>query len=110
MAGSGERPRASLSERFRDPGGFEAIEAGERFRTHIGSGCTADKTCCIGKRKISLSSIFAGQYVGVTEIADDIWLVSFMDYDLGFFDKEVNWVEPVGENPFAPKVLPMCRE
>jgi hypothetical protein len=24
-----------------------------------------------------------------------------MDYDLGFFDNEVNRVEPVGENPFA---------
>ena len=62
---------------------------------------------CMGRRKINLSRVFAGQYVGVTEIADDIWLVSFMDYDLGFFDNEVNRVEPVGENPFAPKVLPM---
>jgi hypothetical protein len=65
---------------------------------------------CIGKRKISLSRVFAGQYVGVTEIADDIWLVSFMDYDLGFFDNEGNRVEPVGENPFAPIVFPMCPE
>jgi putative transposase len=62
---------------------------------------------CIGKRKISLSRVFAGQYVGIREVADDIWLVSFMDYDLGFFDNEVDRVEPVGENPFAPKVLPM---
>jgi hypothetical protein len=30
-----------------------------------------------------------------------------MDYDLGFFDRELNKVEPVGKNPFAPKVLPM---
>ena len=62
---------------------------------------------CIGKRKISFSRVFAGQYVGVTEVDNDIWLVSFMDYDLGFFDKEVNRVEPVGDNPFAPKLLPM---
>ena len=62
---------------------------------------------CIGKRKISLSRVFAGQYLGITEIADDIWLVSFMDYDLGFFDTDLDRVEPVGENPFAPKVLPM---
>jgi hypothetical protein len=46
--------------------------------------------------KISLSRVFACQYVGVTAIADDIWLVSFMDYDLGFFDNKVNRVEPVG--------------
>jgi len=62
---------------------------------------------CIGKRKISLSRVFAGQYVGIREVGNDIWLVSFMDYDLGFFDNEVNRMEPAGENPFAPKVLPM---
>ena len=62
---------------------------------------------CIGRRKINFSKVFAGQRVGVTEVDDDIWLVSFMDYDLGFFDKDVNRVEPAGENPFAPKVLPM---
>jgi hypothetical protein len=33
-----------------------------------------------------------------------------MDYDLGIFDRELNKVEPVGENPFAPKVLPMLPE
>ena len=54
--------------------------------------------------------MFAGQYVGIREIADEIWLVSFMDYDLGFFDQDVNKVEPVGENPFAPKLLPMSSE
>ena len=65
---------------------------------------------CIGKRKISLSRVFAGQHVGIAEIANDIWLVSFMDYDLGFFDNEWDRVEPVGENPFVPKVLPMSPE
>ncbi len=65
---------------------------------------------CTGRRKISLSTVFAGQYVGIREVADSIWLVSFMHYDLGFFDQEENRVEPVCENPFAPKVLPMCSE
>ena len=37
---------------------------------------------CIGKRKINLSTVFAGQMVGIREVADEIWLVSFMDYDL----------------------------
>ena len=32
------------------------------------------------------SSTFAGQAVGIKEVNDDIWLVSFMDYDLGYFD------------------------
>lgn len=65
---------------------------------------------CIGRRKINLSTVFAGQYVGVREVADEVWLVSFLEYDLGFFDRELNKVEPVGKNPFAPKVLPMLPE
>ena len=59
---------------------------------------------CIGRRKINLSTVFAGQYVGVREVADRIWLVSFMDYDLGFFDQDENRVEPMGVNPFASKL------
>ena len=65
---------------------------------------------CVGRRKINLSSVFGGQYVGIREVADQIWLVSFMDYDLGFFDQDEDRVEPVGHNPFAPKVLPMRPE
>jgi putative transposase len=38
---------------------------------------------CFGRRKINLSTVFAGQNVGVKEVSDRIWLVSFMDYDLG---------------------------
>lgn len=62
---------------------------------------------CIGRRKINFSTVFAGQLVGIREVADGVWLVSFMDYDLGFFDNHENRVEPVGQNPFAPEVLPM---
>jgi hypothetical protein len=36
--------------------------------------------------------------------------VIFMDYDPGFFDQDENRVEPAGENPFAPKALPMSSE
>ncbi len=65
---------------------------------------------CIGRRKINLSTVFAGQFVGVREVADDAWLVSFMEYDLGLLGRTVNRVEPVGVNPFALKVLPMSSE
>jgi hypothetical protein len=46
------------------------------------------------------------QAVGIKEVHDDIWLVSFLDYDLGYFDLETRVLEPL-ENPFGPKVLPM---
>jgi putative transposase len=61
---------------------------------------------CFGRRKINLSTVFAGQNVGVKEVSDKIWLVTFMDYDLGFFDHETGRLGSA-ENPFAAKVLPM---
>jgi transposase InsO family protein len=61
---------------------------------------------CIGKRKINLSRVFAGQLVGIREVSDQIWLVSFMDFDLGFFDQDEGRIEPAA-NPFLPKLLPM---
>jgi len=42
----------------------------------------------------------------VTQVEEKIWLVSFMRYDLGFFDHETCRIESA-ENPFAPKLLPM---
>jgi putative transposase len=61
---------------------------------------------CFGRRKINLSQVFAGQKVGIKEIEEKIWLVSFMQYDLGFFDHETGRIE-CAENPFGAKVLPM---
>jgi len=57
---------------------------------------------CIGKRKINLSQVFAGQILVLREIDDQVWLVSFLDYDLGFFDNKEDRVEPA-QNPFAPE-------
>jgi transposase InsO family protein len=61
---------------------------------------------CIGKRKINLSQVFSGQLVGIREVDEKIWLVSFLDFDLGYFDEVEGRVEP-GPNPFAAKVLTM---
>ena len=61
---------------------------------------------CLDGRKINFSRAFAGQRVGIREVEDKIWLVSFMNYDLGYFDEETARVEP-GPNPFGSKVLPM---
>ena len=56
---------------------------------------------------INLSSVFAGRTIGIREVDDQIWLGSFLEYDLGYFDKERDQVEP-GPSPFAPdKVLTM---
>ncbi len=57
---------------------------------------------CIGQRKINLSQVFAGQTAGIREVEDRIWLVSFLDFDLGFFDQEEGRVEPA-PHPFVPE-------
>jgi putative transposase len=51
--------------------------------------------------------VFAGQSAGIEEVAEKIWLVSFMKYDLGFFDQEEGTVTGL-DNPFGARVLPMC--
>jgi transposase InsO family protein len=111
-----DRPHQSLEGRY--PGEVYTPSAREFFHPEPPEYPFHDRTIqvtqcgriCIGRRKVNFSTVFAGQYVGIREIADEIWLVSFMDYDLGFFDQDVNKVEPVGENPFAPKLLPMSSE
>ncbi|MGA2550951.1 MAG: hypothetical protein ABSF50_12440 [Burkholderiaceae bacterium] len=40
------------------------------------------------------------------EEEDGIWSVSFMHYELGYFDLDTRRVEPV-DNPFGAKVLSM---
>ena len=65
---------------------------------------------CMGRRKINLSRVFAGELVGLREVDDQVWLVSFLDVDLGFFDQDEGRVEPA-QNPFGPeKVLTMSPE
>ena len=49
------------------------------------------------------------QEMGIKEVAEKIWLVTFMHYDLGFFDHETGRVE-CAPNPFEAQVLPMSPE
>jgi hypothetical protein len=64
---------------------------------------------CLKGRKVNLSQVFAGQQVGVRQVNERVWLVTFMHYDLGYFDDETCRLEPI-ENPFGPSVLPMSPE
>jgi hypothetical protein len=64
---------------------------------------------CYQRRKVNVSQVFAGQKVGVRQTDDHIWLVTFMDYDLGYFDDETCRLEPI-DNPFGSKLLPMSPE
>lgn len=63
---------------------------------------------CYKGLKVSLSHVFAGQEVGIRQVEDKTWLVSFMNYDLGYFDEDSGRFEP-GSSPFGSKVLPMSQ-
>jgi putative transposase len=104
-----ERPHQALNMRYpaelytpsaRAYTGLPALEYPFHDRTVIVTQCGR---VCFGRRKINLSQVFAGQAVGVREVADHIWLISFMHYDLGFFDDQCNRVE-CAPNPFSAKV------
>jgi transposase InsO family protein len=58
---------------------------------------------CLLRKKINLSTSLAGQAVGIKEVDDGIWLVSFMQYDLGYIDLEERTLQPL-DNPFGAKV------
>ena len=64
---------------------------------------------CFKGRKINLSHVFAGQPVGIRQVEDRVWLVSFLTYDLGYFDDESCRLEPIN-NPFGSTVSPMSPE
>jgi putative transposase len=46
------------------------------------------------------------QTVGIKEVHGGMWLVSFMDYDLGHYDLATRALEPL-ENPLGLKFLSM---
>ena len=62
---------------------------------------------CLGAQKVNISQAFAGQRVGVKQVSERVWLVSFMQFDLRFFDDETCRIESA-ENPFVAKVSTMC--
>jgi transposase InsO family protein len=67
---------------------------------------TACGRICLHRKKINISTVLAGQTLGIKEVDDDIWLVTFMNYDLGYFDLEQKTLQPL-DNPFGPRLSPM---
>ncbi len=67
---------------------------------------TACGRICIYRKRINISTVLAGQRLGIKEVDDGVWLVSFMSYDLGFIDLEQKTLQTL-DNPFGPRVSPM---
>ncbi len=58
---------------------------------------------CMHRKKINISTVLAGQRLGVKEVDDGIWLVSFMHYDLGYIDLEQKTLQTL-DNPFGARL------
>ena len=58
------------------------------------------------RKKIDVSTVLAGQKLGVTEVVDGIWLLSFVHYDLGYIDLEQRTLQTI-DNPFGTRLSPM---
>jgi len=67
---------------------------------------TACGRICMHRKKVNISTVLAGQRLGIKEVDDGIWLVSFMIYDLGYIDLEQRTLQTI-DNPFGPKLSPM---
>lgn len=67
---------------------------------------TACGRICMHRKKINVSTVLAGQRLGVKEVDDGIWLVSFMHYDLGYIDLEQRTLQTI-DNPFGTRSSPM---
>ena len=67
---------------------------------------TACGRICMYRKRINLSHVLAGQRLGIKEVDEGIWIVSFMHYDLGYIDLEQKTLQPL-DNPFGPRLSPM---
>jgi hypothetical protein len=67
---------------------------------------TACGRICMHRKKINISTVLAGHRLGITEVDDAIWLVSFMHYDLGYIDLEQRTLQTI-DNPFGTRLSPM---
>ena len=61
---------------------------------------------CMARKKINISTVLAGQRLGIKEVDNGIWLISFMHYDLGYIDLEQRTLQTI-DNPFGTRLSPM---
>ena len=73
--------------------------------TATSSSPPAAASACTARRSTS-RTVLAGQRVGIKEVDDGIWIVSFMHYDLGYIDLEQKTLQPL-DNPFGTRLSPM---
>lgn len=61
-----------------------------------------------GQKQVRLSAVLADEYVGVRELDDSRWLVTFANIDLGYVGPGRSFTPLTSYPPEANKLLPMC--
>lgn len=96
-------PAALYSTSARSYQGLPDIEYPFHDRDAIVTNCGR---LCIHRKKVNISTVLAGQKLGLKEVDDGIWLVSFLRYDLGYIDLEQRTLQTI-DNPFGTRLLPL---
>jgi hypothetical protein len=63
---------------------------------------------CMHRKRVNVSTVLAGQRLGIKEVDDGTWIVGFMRYDLDFIDLAQKTLQPL-DNPFGPGLSPMSQ-
>jgi transposase InsO family protein len=107
-----ERPHEAIAMRYpaelyapssRAYGGLPELEYPFHDRDVLVTACGR---ICMMRKKINVSTVLAGQKLGIKEVDNGIWLVSFMHYDLGYIDLEQRTLQTI-DNPFGTRLSPM---
>ncbi len=105
-----ERPREALDMRWpgdlympsvKPYGGLPELDHPLHDRVYLVTAC---RRVCMHRKKNNISTVLAGQKVGLKEVDEGIWLVSFMHYDRG--DLEQKTLQPL-DSPFGPRLSPI---
>ena len=97
------RSRTSIGSTPKIPPAGRTRSAGLHGRDVVITSCGWLR---LHRKKINISTVLAGQKLGIREVDEGIWLVSFMHYHLGYFDLEQKTLQPL-DNPFGTKSSPM---
>lgn len=107
-----ERPHAALAMKCpaepytaspRPPAGLPELEYPFHDREILVTACGR---ICMHSKTINISTVLAGQKLGIKEVDDGIGLVSFRHYDLGSIDLEQRTWQTI-DNPFGTRLSPM---
>jgi transposase InsO family protein len=98
-----QRPADAYTSSARPYTGLPELDYPLHDRQYIVTACGR---ICMHRKKINITTVLAGQKVGLKEVDEGVWLVSFMHYDLGYIDLEQRTLQPI-DNPFGTRLSPM---